>query len=71
MYGYAPRSFVGENIMHQVVKGASPGIQIRYSVINFNLEEDISGIYAGAQLPIIKHIKKDRLGAGNTNDKSN
>ena len=35
-----PVRVVRENIVHQAVKGASPGIQIRYSVINFNLEEE-------------------------------
>jgi len=55
--------------MHQAVKGASPGIQIRYSIIDFNLEEDPSGIHPTAQLPIIMHIKTDCMGAGNTNDK--
>jgi len=57
--------------MHQVVKGASPGIQIRYAVTKFNLKEIPSGIHTKAQLPIIKHVEKNRMGAGNTNDKSN
>jgi hypothetical protein len=57
--------------MHPVVKGASPGIQIRYAVTKLSLKEDPSGIHTRAQLPIIMHIKKDRMGAGNTNDKSN
>jgi hypothetical protein len=45
--------------MHQAVKGASHGTQNRYAVINFNLEEDPSGIHARAQLPIIMHIETD------------
>jgi hypothetical protein len=57
--------------VHQAVKGASPGIEIRYAVTKLNLKEDPSGIHTRAQLPIIMHIKKDRMGAGNTNDKSN
>jgi hypothetical protein len=57
--------------MHPVVKGASPGIQIRYAVTKLSLKEDPSGIHTRAQLSIIMHIKKDRMGAGNTNDKSN
>ena len=35
-----PVSFVRENIVHQAVKGASPGIQIRYVVTNFKIEEE-------------------------------
>ena len=66
-----PVRVVRENIMHQAVKGASPGIQIRYAVTKFNLKEDPSGIHARAQLPIIMHIEKDCVGAGNTNYKSN
>jgi hypothetical protein len=57
--------------MHQAVKGASPGIQIRHSVTKFNLKEGTGGIHTTAQLPIIMHVKTNCVGAGNTNDKSN
>jgi hypothetical protein len=57
--------------MHQAVKDASPGTKIRYTVIKFNLKEGTGGIHTTAQLPIIMHVEKNRMGAGNTNDKSN
>ena len=56
--------------MHQVVKGASPGIQIRYAVIKFKIEEDPSGIHPAAQLPVIMHIKKDCVGVEYPHDSS-
>jgi len=66
-----PVRVVRENIVHQAVKDASPGIQLRYAVTKFNLKEIPSGIHTKAQLPIIMHIETDRMGSGDTNDKSN
>ena len=70
-HGYALCRAVRENIMRQVVKGASPGIEISNSVIKFNLKEDPSGIHTGAQLQIIVFSEKNCMGTGNTNDKNN
>ena len=57
--------------MYQAVKGAFPGTQIRYAVTKFNGKEDPSGIYPAAQLPILMHIEKNRMGIGFANDKNN
>jgi hypothetical protein len=35
-----PVRVVRENIVHQAVKDASPGTQIRYAVTNFKIEEE-------------------------------
>ena len=50
--------------MYQVVKGASPKVQIH------NTRSLVNGLYARTQLQIIMHFEKDCLGIKYSNDKN-
>jgi hypothetical protein len=57
--------------MRQAVKGASPNSKTITPLYDSDLEENTSGIHTRAQLPILMHIEKNRMGIGFANDKNN
>ncbi len=59
-----PVRVVRGNIMHQVVKGASPmfKLPITRSLVN--------GLHTGVKLQIIMHVEKNRMGIEYSHDKS-